>query len=182
MQEPVDRDLADDAVHQSVLDARAVALARDPEAAPQSSIDVMLFELGGEEYAVELSELRATQPAHGITSVPSTPPHIAGVLNVRGEIVTVLDLAAVLGLTGVRSNNPHVLLADGPDGQVGLLVDGVLGVHEVPAESFSSTLATGYATSIGETRFSMLRLTELFGRANLVVDAEQSPLTADETS
>jgi purine-binding chemotaxis protein CheW len=181
MTDDVRLDRAEEQRLQTILDERAVALARDPEAAPERWVDVMLFRHGGEEYGVELAELRATQPARGVTSVPGTPAHIAGVLNVRGEIVSVLDLAAVLGLSGPRSETAHVLLADGPEGQVGLLVDEVLGVHEVPEASFSSTLTmTGFATSIGQTRFSMLRLADLFARASLVVDAEQAPIGLEE--
>jgi purine-binding chemotaxis protein CheW len=165
------------AVAQRILEERAAHLARDPAAAPETGIDIMLFRLGSEQFAVEMSVLRATQPARSLTPVPSTPPHIAGVLNVRGEIVAVLHLAAVLGLASSPTDEQsYILLAEGPEGQVGLLVDEVIGMHQLSSSDVSATLSTsGYASAIGETRFSLLHLSQLFSKAQLIVDADAAP-------
>jgi purine-binding chemotaxis protein CheW len=121
--------------------------------------------------------------------VPSTPPHVAGVLNVRGEIVTVLDLASILGLPPssttdrATTEQAYVLLADGPEGQVGLLVDEVVGMHQVAATDVRSALSTsGYASGIAEARFSLLHLTQLFSKARLVVDDDAAPESSEDSS
>jgi purine-binding chemotaxis protein CheW len=169
---------------QRLLEERATQLARNAAAAPQAGIDVMLFRLGSEQFAVEMSVLRATQPSRGLTPIPSTPPHVAGVLNVRGEIVTVLDLASVLGVARDSTDeDTYVLLAEGPEGQVGLLVDEVMGTHQLVSSDVSTTLSmSGYASGIGETRFSLLHLSQIFSRAQLVVDDDAAPGSSEDTS
>jgi purine-binding chemotaxis protein CheW len=170
------------ALAQRLLDERAAQLARNPTITPETGTDVMLFRLGREQFAVEMSVLRATQPARGLTPVPSTPAHIAGVLNVRGEIVTVLDLGAVLGIARAPSDeDTYVLLADGPEGQVGLLVDEVVGMHQLSSTRVAATLSTStYASAIGETRFSLLHLDHVFNKANLVVDDDAAPGSSED--
>ncbi|MEA2639620.1 MAG: purine-binding chemotaxis protein CheW, partial [Chloroflexota bacterium] len=59
---------------------------------------MLVFRLGDGQYAVELTSLREIQGSTGLTAVPCTPPHVAGVLNVRGAIVSVIDIAIILGL------------------------------------------------------------------------------------
>jgi purine-binding chemotaxis protein CheW len=166
-----------DAAALRILEERAAQLAHNPETMSDAGLDVMLFRLGDEQYGVEMSALRATQPARGLTPVPSTPPHIAGVINVRGEIVTVLDLASILGLVRPpEEEQSYILLADGPEGQVGLLVDEVIGMHQVASEDIGAGLSgSGYTAGIAETRFSLLHLGQLFAKDSLVVDNDAAP-------
>src|SRR5205823_3716520 len=97
--------------------------------------EVLLFQLGAEQYAIELGLLQTVHPVKGIAEVPCAPSPIVGILNVRGEVVTVLDLVAAFG-TGGRATSgveSRVLLVDAPPGgRVGLLVDEVLGVRRLP--------------------------------------------------
>ena len=82
-----------------VFKRRAEQLAKLP-LSPDSGDDVELLicRLGTERYAVETRHLRAVQWASGITPVPCTPGFVVGIVSVRGEIVTVLDLCAMIGL------------------------------------------------------------------------------------
>src|ERR1700730_6914674 len=119
---------------QAAIDARlsdrARQLAEVPHPADDSrTIEVLVCRLGVEEYAMELRLLHGVYPPVGLTPVPCTPPFVAGLLNLRGEILTVLDLAAALGLTD--SNQREVLLAETPRVRVGLLVDEVLGGRRI---------------------------------------------------
>jgi chemotaxis signal transduction protein len=89
----------------ALLQERAARLA---EVAPTlaeeedgETLAVLVCRVGDERYAVEIGTLEAVHPAEGLVPVPCTPRFIAGILNVRGEVVTVMDLAAVLGLQGV---------------------------------------------------------------------------------
>ena len=83
----------------AVLRRRAEQFARlsvEPERGHE--VEVLLCRLGAERYAVETRHLRAVQWASGITPVPWTPPFVVGIVSVRGEIVTLLDLALMIGL------------------------------------------------------------------------------------
>src|SRR5947207_13378668 len=84
---------------EQVLKRRAEQLAKLPPSADAGDeVEVLVCRLGTERYAVETRHLRAVQWASGITPVPCTPGFVVGIVSVRGEIVTVLDLCAMIGL------------------------------------------------------------------------------------
>jgi purine-binding chemotaxis protein CheW len=122
------------------LRERARRLALEPGEAESptglAEAEVLICRLGDERYAIDLALLRAVQPAHGLTPIPCTPPFVAGMLNVRGIVVTVLDLARLLELPdGPPLEAAFALLTDcaqgSGQGQVGLLVHEVLGVRRL---------------------------------------------------
>ena len=86
-----------------------------------------------EFYGLPASAVESIVPVEQITYVPGTPPWILGVVNVRGEIESVLDLKAVLGL-GQAEITPEsrVLIAQEGDLRSGLLVDRVIDIAYVP--------------------------------------------------
>ena len=138
----------DDVERQLRERARRLAATPHREEA-DDEIEVLSFRLRNEEYAAEMRLLRAVHPVDGLTPVPCTPPHVAGILNVRGEIITVLDLGAALGLgPGSRSETQEIVLADRAGTLVGLLVDEVHGVermslHELDRSPTGSELVRG---------------------------------------
>jgi len=74
-----------------------------------------------------------------ITYVPGTPPWILGVVNVRGEIESVLDLKAVLGFVPARlTPESRLLIAQEGELRSGLLVDRMVDIVEVPTSAISS--------------------------------------------
>jgi purine-binding chemotaxis protein CheW len=150
---------------QRVLSRRAAELARAPDAGAQGEqIEVLVFRLGDEQYAVELRLLQAVQRTEGLTPVPCTPPFVAGILNVRGAIVTVLDLAAALGLAAVarEEDEARVLLAELTPGRVGLLVGEVLGHRSLALAELQRPLSSReFVWGIAEARIAVLRLEDL---------------------
>ncbi len=123
-----------------VMDERALLLARTPHRAPVSTevIEIAIFAVSGETYAIETRYIRKIvrpidlsfspvsidRSIDILTPVPGTPEVLAGVINFRGEILAVFDLATFLGLArreiGERSR--IVVLGDARD-DLGLLVD-----------------------------------------------------------
>jgi purine-binding chemotaxis protein CheW len=150
---------------QAAIDARLMDRARQLAELPRPAddtrtIEVLVCRLGIEEYAVELRLLHGVYAAIGLTPVPCTPPFVAGLLNLRGEILTVLDLAAALGLTG--SDQREVLLAETQRVRVGLLVGEVLGVRRIALDSLDRALAgSDYARGIADARTVLLDLEAL---------------------
>ena len=111
---------------QQVLERRARDLARrvGHEQEEVRELAMVTFGLGRERYGVELPHLREVQPLKGLnwSSVPCTPPFIVGVVNLRGRLYSVMDLARFLG-AGVSevSGQAHVMLVSGgrlPGGEV----------------------------------------------------------------
>src|SRR2546430_2288157 len=118
---------------EQVLKRRAEQLAKlPPSAEAGDEVEVLVCSLGGERYAVETRHLRAVQWASGITPVPSTPRFVVGIVSVRGEIVTLLDLASMIGLSAMSFKDGEAcpaLLLGLPGLRSGLVVDEVLGVE-----------------------------------------------------
>ena len=144
---------------------------------PGATAEVLLFRLGEEHYAAELRLLQAVQRAKSLTPVPCTPPHVAGILNVRGEVVTVVDLTVALGLTRAseRPESAEVLLMVLPRGRIGLLVDEVLGVHQLAVEHLDRSLSgREFAHGVAEARMVFVDLEQLLSGAHFNVLEEVS--------
>ncbi len=87
-------------------------------------------------YGLPASAVESIVPVETITYVPGTPPWIPGVVNVRGEIESVLDLKAVLGL-GQAEITPEsrLLIAQDEDLRSGLLVDQMVDIVEIASDT-----------------------------------------------
>lgn len=117
-----------------VLRARAKALAREPDRDKREhSLDVVEFVLAYERYALDAVFVREVHPLKDITALPGTPAFIAGIVNVRGRIVSVIDLKRFFDLPakGLTDLNKVIILDDGQM-EFGLLVDAVTAVHRLP--------------------------------------------------
>src|SRR3970040_2438694 len=87
---------------QRILKKRAEALARPlqerrPLAEP---LELLVFSLAGERYAVDAAHVHDVVPLREITPLPCTPSFVLGVVNHRGRILTDLDFRRLFGLAG----------------------------------------------------------------------------------
>jgi purine-binding chemotaxis protein CheW len=102
----------------SILEERARQLARIPEKITDSdeALEVQGFHLGMEYLGVPTVMVQEIQPlrTHHWSRVPCAPPFIAGIVNLRGRIYSIMDLAAFWGLPPRPiSENTHILLVKG---------------------------------------------------------------------
>jgi purine-binding chemotaxis protein CheW len=120
------------------------------------------FDLRGEEYAVDILRVREIIEYDTLTRVPSMPPSVRGVINLRGRVVPVVDLAARFGLEESaitrRSCIVMVELTDGDDAIVmGIITDAVSQVLDIddetiePAPSFGAPVDTDFIRGLAET-------------------------------
>jgi len=120
----------------AVLEERARILARVPaEAVHAEVIEVVIFALAGEQYAVETRFVRGVVRLTDYTSLPGAPPFLAGVLNLRGDILAVIDLrvffgVAVKGLTDLA----RVLVLGLERDEFGVLADATLEVRKLRSD------------------------------------------------
>lgn len=108
----------------------------------------LTFQLAGEEYAIDILSVREIIPFGVITVVPQTPPAIRGMINLRGNVVPVVDLAIKLGFvpTPITNRTCIVILEVALDEEptiVGVLVDSVNQVIEFLAENILPVPAFG---------------------------------------
>lgn len=144
-------------VHQEsvrrVLEERARQLARpvgDESTVEMSSL--LILALGTELYGVDVTLVREIRPATGVTRVPGLPIFYAGLTNVRGSLLPVLDLATYLGLevSAVTNDEERKLVFVSATGiSVGLLVDDVREITAIPVEDLRPAVSGGGHTSEG---------------------------------
>jgi purine-binding chemotaxis protein CheW len=109
----------------AVFASRADELA---EVAPgegqlDDSLEALVFALGSELYAVPATQVHEVRPLGWLTPLPGTPAFLAGLINVRGRIVPVVDLRPLLGIAGEAcSPSMSVVLVAHRRGDIGLLV------------------------------------------------------------
>lgn len=85
---------------------------------------LVCFDVRGQELALPIADVRETMPVQPITRVVLTPPCLAGVFSLRGEIVPAIDLAVLLGLarTELRDDS-RIVVVDHAAGTAGVVVD-----------------------------------------------------------
>ncbi len=128
-----------------ILHQRAMLLARRLEAGvdEEQFLDAVLFQLAGETYAIALEFLQDVLPMTDITPVPCTPSFVAGIINVRGQILSVLDLKVLFELTSAsRETGRNVLLLSNGEMTFGVTVDRMYGVNPLPLSAMQASPAT----------------------------------------
>ena len=95
---------------------------------------VVVFTIGGQEYALPISGVREIITWTAPTPVPEAPPYVEGVISVRGEVLPVVDLSRRFGLVRDRAEEQRRIIILEMDGQsAGLIVDDVVAVESVAA-------------------------------------------------
>jgi len=127
-----------------LLKARAKVLARIPETpvSAQAGMDVIVFTLAMERFGIETIHVREVLSAVAITPVPCTPRYMAGVINVRGDIIAVFDLKIFFEFPVSRSPTVtgEVIIVEVGDSVFGVLADSAEGVFFVPLADLKGTL------------------------------------------
>ena len=95
-------------------------------------MQVVVFSLGGEEYSVDISIVREIIRMVDLTRIPKLPEFIEGVINLRGQITTVIDLRKRFEMEPVVSDNNRIIIVDLKGEPIGIIVDSVSEVMTVP--------------------------------------------------
>ena len=134
-----------DAEMSRILKARAAEYARLPTTRGSSSptLEVIRFTLGREQYAMELHHIQEVIPLPELTPLPGTPKFILGIINVRGQIISVIDLKTFFDLPQQGLNNRNrVIILHSPEMEFGILADEVKGVSRLGEDELQATLPT----------------------------------------
>ncbi len=102
---------------------------------PAAQLHLITFRLDGESFALPVETVREVIRVGDITRVPQSPPHIRGVINLRGRILPVVEIRTRLGLAPlVPRSTARIIVAEVRGRVLGLLVDSVAQVQKVPAD------------------------------------------------
>src|SRR5690606_37042354 len=93
----------------------------------------------------------------GITPIPETPDYVAGVMNLRGRVVPIVDLRVRFGIPATPySKQTCIIVVEGPNGPAGLLVDSIKGVSHLsaaqiePRPQLASKNAMSFVSGMGK--------------------------------
>lgn len=104
----------------------------------------LTFVLGTEEYGLEIMKVREIMGYLEVTSVPQTPHHVRGVINLRGQVIPVIDLRVKFGMDTVETTDATCIIVvemsqDGRDVSVGVIVDQVSEVLDIAGEDIEES-------------------------------------------
>ncbi len=120
---------------QELFQERAKVLREVPLAEEAGEkISILSFQLGEEVYGVELRDLTETRQSVPLRLLPSAPPHLAGIVNLRGELLPVIDLCPILGLPPQELNKtiPALLILSLKENKFAFAVDRAKDILTLP--------------------------------------------------
>ena len=107
------------------------------------TIMMLTCSLGGQAFCLNIGDVREVLKVPPLTRVPPGREDITGVVNLRGEIITCLDIRGITGGgTGELTDRSRLIIADTPVGTVGVLADGVEKTIEVEESVIQPPLST----------------------------------------
>lgn len=129
--------------------AQALALREKDETVQQECIEMIVFRLAYETYGIETACVREVYPLKDFTAVPGTPAFVLGIMNVRGQIVSVIDLKRFFHLPekGLGELNKVIIMRN-ERMEFGILADVVEGTRSVALGEILAVPPGG--TGIGE--------------------------------
>ena len=92
------------------------------------------FKLGEENYAIPLLEVRELISVPETTSVPFSPKYYVGIMNLRGHVISIIDLRTRLGVTPAESSEEAVIIVEFGELCLGVIVDNICKVLAVEEE------------------------------------------------
>ena len=155
---------------EDLLARRAEALAVEvEEEQAEDLMGILLFRLGEEWYAVGLEHVREIYQEYEITPIPCVPEFILGVVNIRGEILSVTDLARMMhaGEGSGRNAQAPAVVVENATCATAIVVDEVGDIADVPVDSleppvsvidrYHAEFATG-VVALGDTMVGLVNV------------------------
>ncbi|MEI4471160.1 chemotaxis protein CheW [Frigidibacter sp. MR17.24] len=133
-----------------------------------SELELLSFRLAEQEYSVDIMSVREIRGWTRATPLPHSPHYMRGVINLRGTVLPVIDLASRLGMPPVEGDARNVIIVVQSEGQsVGLLVDAVSDILALPRGALqpppeiSADAAAGFISALTIVEGRMIRVLDL---------------------
>ncbi len=146
-----------------------------------ANISLAVLTLNSEYFGINLDAVREFTEIRQVTPIPCTPDHIIGNMNLRGEIVTLLDIRHALNMSAATNCLSKAIVVEVADLVTGLVVDQILDIiylsksdiMAVPAALHSANREYLWGTALyGEKMIAILNLPKLLTKGGVVVDEE----------
>lgn len=130
---------------------------------------LVVFSIGNEEFGVEIGQVREIVRLVEITYLPKAPVFIEGVVNLRGQVLVVIDLAKRLGVaSNPRTEATRIIVVEVENNTVGMIVDAVSEVLRLSADDVESVptlvdteVPEHYICGVGKLKDKLLVLLDL---------------------
>jgi len=130
--------------------------------------ELLSFRVGGQDYSVPIMSVREIRGSARATSLPHAPPYMRGVINLRGTVLPIVDLAARLGLDveGDEARNV-IIVVDLGERTAGLMVDAVSDILTIPDSEvqpppdLAADGARGFVSGLTIVEGRMIRILDL---------------------
>jgi purine-binding chemotaxis protein CheW len=168
-----------------ILARRAEALAR-PEAAglrqprspfteptPGDLLQLLVFQLGGERFGIEMAQVLEIYPTQPITAVPRTPAFVIGIFSARGRFLSLANLLTLLGYPG-GDIAPHsqIIVVSVNDLEIAFLADNIEGIRPFYEQELQPSFTTPFIRGLAPGMTAVLDLNVVFERGRVVVEEE----------
>jgi len=164
-----------------VLEERAKALAREPARAEAADewVEVVEFTLAHERYAIASEHVREVYPLEELTPLPCTPTFVLGIVNLRGEILSIIDIKEFFDLPkkGLTDLN-KVIVLESEDMVFGIVADAIGGVRRILRTDIQPSLPTltgireDYLQGVTAERIVILDAGKLLSDEKLIVNEQ----------
>lgn len=156
--------------------ARALAQERGQMGPATTMLEIVEFSLASETYGFESDFVREVYPLKDFTPIPGVPPFVLGIVNVRGQIMSVIDLKKFFNLPakGLGQLNKLIILR-GEQMELGILADDILGARSIdlgalqPAPSTVTGIGAQYLRGVTAERVIVLDAEKLLGDDQIIV-------------
>ena len=135
----------------------------------KEEVQLVVFKIGEEEFGVEINQVREIVKLVSITRMPKAPVFIEGVVNLRGQIITVIDLAKRLELPSTgKTDSTRIMVVEVGEDTVGMIVDSVSEVLRLSTDNIEDTpslidteVHEQYLRGVGKSEDRLLILLDL---------------------
>ena len=165
----------------ALLKIRAIAMAKEPEhkTTALNMIEVVTFMLATENYGIESAFIKEVYPLKDFTPLPGVPSYILGIINVRGQILPVVDLKKFFNLPekGLGELNKVIILRD-DQMEFGILADVVHGTQSIEIEEIKvlpstiSGIREVYLKGVTKDNLIILNAEKLLTDKRIIVNSE----------
>lgn len=134
-----------------------------------SAYQLLTFDLGTERYGIDVTVVTRVRAISKLTHVPGAPSFYRGVVNVRGQIITVLDLRILLSLgTNVAEIPPELIVVKYNNLEVAILADHISDVERIPVDVIEP-VEMKYARGVTLGRLVVLDIEQLLSDERLLI-------------
>lgn len=141
--------------------------------------EVVEFVLSFEKYAVESFYVSEVIPLKDFTPVPCTPSFVLGITNIRGRIISIIDIKRFFNLPEKGlSNLNRIIVVHTPEMELGILADSIIGVRLLSRQDIQSTLPTlpdiglEFLQGLTKDRIIILNVEKILSHPKIIVHQE----------